>query len=225
MLKIILKTIFTIVLLSLFTRYFGWPAVDKYRQKVTFFSEEKWFYDKFKPPAISIYVNNDGIGGWKKGTNDPYDFATLKDFCNETTNITLITECIDNKSYKQEEMFQQIKNGKFGGEMEIIRSISYFSTSYREVYFYFSSDNFIPNIYDTFNGKIYSLNNSFILDDENCLTIWFPNNDLEFFFYIHDPNFFISSINVAIPAIASSHKSGETLISKQCSHVTSINVF
>ena len=124
MIKIILKTIFTIILLVLFTWYFGWPAVDKYRQKVTFFSEEKWLYDKSKPPAISAYINNAGIGGWKKGANDPYDFARLKDFCNETENINSITDCIDNKSYKRKELFQQIKNGKFGMEMYNIRSVS-----------------------------------------------------------------------------------------------------
>ena len=95
-----------------------------------------------------------------------------------------------------------------------------------KVWFYFSSDNFIPNIYDTFSGKIYTLNDSFILDDENCLTIWFQNNDLEYFFYIHDPNFFISSINVAIPAISFSHNTGETLISKSydfCERFVRIN--
>ena len=80
--------------------------------------------------------------------------------------------------------------------------------------FCFSSDNFIPNIYETSSGKIYTLNNSFILDDENCLTIWFLNESLQYFVYIHDPNFFISSINVAMPAMLFSHKGGETLMSK-----------
>ena len=121
MIKIILKTIFTIILLGLFIWYFGWPAVDKYRQKVTFFSEEKVVVSK--PPAISVYINNAGIGGWKKGANDPYEFATLKDFCNETDNFTSITDCIDNKSYKREELFEKIKNGKFGINMSHIRSV------------------------------------------------------------------------------------------------------
>ena len=119
----ILRTIFTIILLALFIRYFGWPAIEKYRQKVTFFSEEKWLYDKSKPPAISVYINNAGIGGWKKGANDPYDFATLKDFCNETENFTYITDCIDNNSYNRAELFQKINNGKFGNEMFNIRSV------------------------------------------------------------------------------------------------------
>ena len=221
MTKIILKTIFTIILLGLFIRYFGWPAIEKYRQKVTFFSEEKWLFDKSKPPAISVYINNVGIGGWKKGANDPYEFATLKDFCNETANFTDITDCVDNKSYKRGELFQKIQNGKFGIKMDNIRSVlpkKIFTWKVLNVSnnnpFYFSSDNFIPNIYETSSGKIYTLNNSFILDDENCLTIWFLNESLQYFVYIHDPNFFISSINVAMPAMLFSHKGGETLMSK-----------
>ena len=123
MINIVWRTVFTIILLGLFIWYFGWPAIDKYRQKVTFFSEEKWLYDKSQPPAISVYINNAGIGGWKKGANDPYTFATLKDFCNETDNFSYITDCIDNKSYKRREIFQKIENGKFGIEMYNIRSV------------------------------------------------------------------------------------------------------
>ena len=76
-----------------------------------------------------------------------------------------------------------------------------------------SIDNFIPNIYDTYSGKIFTLKNSFFLNDELFLHIGFPNSDLEYMFYIHDPNYFISSINVAIPAASFQHSSGETLIS------------
>ena len=121
MIKSILKTLFTTILLGLFIRFFGWPAIEKYRQRVTFFSDEKWFYDKSKPPAISVYINNAGIGGWKKGDNDPYEFMTLKDICNETDNFTYITDCIDNKSYKREELFEKVQNGIFGINMYNIR--------------------------------------------------------------------------------------------------------
>ena len=79
----------------------------------------------------------------------------------------------------------------------------------------FSLKNFIPNIYDTGSGKIYTLNSSFFLNDEHFLDIGFPNSHLEYLFYIHDPHFFISSINVAIPATTFQHNSGETLISKE----------
>ena len=104
---------FTITLLGLFTWYFGWPAVEKYRQKVTFFSEEKWLYDKSNPPAISVYINNNGIGGWKKRMNNSSSELS-KAFCDETTNLTYFIHCIDNISYKRGELFQNIKNGIFG---------------------------------------------------------------------------------------------------------------
>ena len=110
--KNLLKTIFTIILLGLFIRYFGWPAIEKYRQKVTFFSEEKILFDKSKPPAISVYINNAGIGGWKKRTNNSIRELS-KAFCSETANFTYFIDCIDNKSYKLEELFRHIRNGIF----------------------------------------------------------------------------------------------------------------
>ena len=113
MLKIILKALFTIILLGLFTRYFGWPSINKYRQKVTFFSEEKWLFDKSKPPAISVYISNADIGGWKRRTNN-FSLELSKAFCSETANLTYFIDCINNNSYEGGELFQHIKNGIFG---------------------------------------------------------------------------------------------------------------
>ena len=113
MLKILLRTMFTIILLCLFIRNFGLPAIDKYRQKVTFFSEEKWLFDKSKPPAISVYINNPGIGGWKKRT-DNHSWELSKAICDETDNFTYFIDCIENNSYKRGELFQKITNGIFG---------------------------------------------------------------------------------------------------------------
>ena len=120
MLKILWKIIFTIILLVFFTRYFGWPAIDKYRQKVTFFSEEKLLFDKSKPPAISVYIYNTDIGGWKKRTNN-ISLELSKALCYETANFTYFIDCIENNSYKPGELFKKITNGIFGIRVYDIR--------------------------------------------------------------------------------------------------------
>ena len=80
---------------------------------MTFFSEEKWLFDKSKPPAISVYINNPGIGGWKKRA-DNHSWELSKAICDETDNFTYLIDCIENNSYKRGELFQKITNGIFG---------------------------------------------------------------------------------------------------------------
>ena len=102
-LRYLLKCLFCI----LFLTYFGLPAIERYTNQEVMVLNTVKKTDGIRTPAITISaLNPQTMNGWKGNISGYYDL--LPSMCKDIDNIT---SCISLKTFKQEEVFMDVKLG------------------------------------------------------------------------------------------------------------------
>ena len=158
------KLIFITFLAVIFILFFGYPSFIKYQKKATVFTETKVTHDLNNPPVITVFAWRGVIlNGWKNGTY--INSINSKDLCNASDTFETIVKCINDKTFKYDEIIQQATNGKNN----------------------ITKESFWTEEISSFNaGKSYSLNNNATKGSDFNLTLYLKQGQ-NYSIYIHDP--------------------------------------
>ena len=104
------KECFILMLIVTFLFLFGYPSWRKYSAGGIITARKMVKVDKFEAPAVTICPQDKRTKqGWKRAKgNPPHNFLEI--LCNTSDNISYssLTECIEKKSYKHDEVFHYV---------------------------------------------------------------------------------------------------------------------
>ena len=170
----IFQVFFIFILILLFCILFGFPSLQTFFAKETFFTEQSKTYDDAEDnPAITICPMNRNSFGWKIANISAPPSKVFQTICNASANADEAYECINKESYKIDDIIVETDDN-------IIKKSSW-----------------IEDISFLIFGKCYTLDKSFIqigASLESQLELNF-NASVEYVFMIHDEDFFVLSAN------------------------------
>ena len=154
---------------AVFLAFFGYPSYVKYLNQDTVFTESSVKFDPQKPVGITIFAwQTYKFYGWKDNKNT-FD---LKCFGNESTDFHKVVQCINNGTFKHDDIIEEYMKVKTTIEKDITKD-----TIYTEDISFF------------FVGKAHSFNISFAEEDDLGFSIYFKPG-YNYSIFIHDPHFF-----------------------------------
>ena len=93
-------------LAAVFLTFFGHPSYIKYQRQDTVFTETRVKFDPQKPVGITILAWKGYLFyGWK---DIKYEFE-LKKYCNESTDFHRVVQCINNGTFKHDDIIEEYK--------------------------------------------------------------------------------------------------------------------
>ena len=171
MLLLTCKFVVIASLAAVFLTFFGHPSYVKFLNQDTVFTETQVKFDPRKPVGITIFA-------WKKyvfhGWKDNY---TFKEHCNETTDFDRVVQCINNGTFKHDDIIDKYTKHKINNKTDVTKNTPY------------TED--IPNMTV---GKSYSINISFAEEDDYGFIIGLKPG-YNYSVFIHDPQFYILTLN------------------------------
>ena len=173
---IIFRIVFILCLSVFFIKYFRYPSYMKFKQKDTVFSENQVEYDPEKPLMITIFAWR---GWWGNGWKENQGGIWLREFCNTTTDFASIMTCIHEKTYLHtDDLIARYTKGQDATDLTDITNDTIW----------------VEGITNIAAGKFYSIKTIYAGEDDNGLHIHLKTGQ-KFSVYIHDPNFYVLSIN------------------------------
>ena len=174
----------------IFLKYFGYPSYITFHKKETDFSENQVPVNHTKPVMVTIYAwEYVHLVGCKEQSNG---FTNLGEICNSTDNYENMIECINNKTFKHEDIITRSTTGDsyLGDEIDVTNISSWTKGITSFLIGRFHSVKIFPTIFP----------------EEQSQQEWRFNVNLKqeqkYFIRIHDPDFFVlSSSPDTIPSI------------------------
>ena len=101
------KGVFILTLAGIFLGYFGYPSYVKYKKHDTVLTETRVEVDPLRQVGITIFAwQNTIFNGWKNN----YGVFNLKRLCNESTDFDRVVQCINNGTYKHNDIIEKYTN-------------------------------------------------------------------------------------------------------------------
>ena len=155
---------------------FGYPALIQYLLKETVLTQSKVPYDPEKPPAITIFPWNKISDIGRKTYNHSTLAMGLTGLCNTSDDFQTVIDCIKEKTFEHREVV--VKADNYVNDEHINLPSSFWATEFTNVDL---------GRYFTLLGKS-QIGNYFNVSIQ-------LNVMLNYTIYIHDPDFFVFSIN------------------------------
>ena len=168
------KLIFISCLSLVFLLCFGYPSYKKFQQKDTVVTEEQISTDPMKPLMITIFPwEHYTYNGWKENHNHS---GTLDELCNTPEEYEDIVKCIDEKTFKHDDVIEKYTEGEHPSENDVTND-----TIWTE------------GLTTIFTGKSFSMKVKYADADDDAWRVYFKN-DLNYTILIHDPDFYVFTI-------------------------------
>ena len=140
------RVVFISILGGIFLGYFGYPSYVKYWTYDTFFTETRDKFDPLKPVGITIIACwKTLLNGWK---NHEDVVQGLKKLYNESIDYPWVAKCINNRTFKHNEIVKKYTKVNIDKETETETEVT-IDTSY------------VDDILDFSAGKSYRIEINF----------------------------------------------------------------
>ena len=171
------KGIFIFALAGIFLRYFCYKSYVKYNKYDTVFTETRVKVDPPKLVGITIFAwHKTMFNGWKNNER-VFDLRRWQRLCNESTDFDRVVQCINNRTYKHNDIIEKYQNMIFPNQTDVIKETIY-------------TDDITTFAF----GKSYTIKISYSNEDGYHFIIHLkPGQNYSIF--IHDPNFYVVTIN------------------------------
>ena len=170
--QILCKAVIVIILIGTVLHFFGYPSLKKYQKRQTLISKSSVKFKEMKPPAITVVA-------WKqteqRGWKNSHGQKNFESHCNLTRDFQEVKTCIDENTFDHNDVVEYVKN-----------------VDGRNI----TNQSFWTDDLSNFDaGKMHTLNNSYMIGDD---TTWIRidlNKSLNYTIFIHDPQFFMYTMN------------------------------
>ena len=174
-----MKECFILTLLVTFFLMFGYPSWRKYSAGGIVTARKMTEMGKIEAPAITVCPQDKLTKqGWKgaKPMRPPHFLERL---CNASDNMSLLSECIENKSYKLHEIFQNVSEKIEDFKIDLFSN----QTDWK------ANIGFFPY------GKCYTYNSSLLVGTHRKNAVKGDFITRRNFVFLHDPQFFFATTN------------------------------